>query len=456
MVYVLFIIILLLFILSFIINEKSIIAPAFVFSLGFIFQAIWVVCYARKWELGMHLNTFLVIALGIAEFIAVCYITHVLFNYINKKRNTSCEQEKNIECKEKIKFIKINNILEVLYLIFIVIVSICYLYFVVKSVNGSFTSISKIMEAISKHDNLSKFSEQSVNIPFIITNLEELVMASGYWFIYVAINNFLANKKINLVEILIVITTVISSMLNGSRTTAFMIMFSAIVIFIILLQKKKNNRNVISFHLLRNIAIIGCVFIVIFYTSAQIWGRADKNDKMYYFAIYCGAEVKNLDLFLQEKEYVKNSDIWGSQTFYSVIQTFGKKVAVNSFQDYKLDLPFRNVNGLNLGNVYTTFYPYIYDFGYFGEFVLVLLMAAISQFVYEMVCKNKLKNRPQILILIYSSIFNCLVLSFFSNKFYENIFSMKIGKHIIFWLVLNFIFCKLDYNKIMRRIKHEN
>lgn len=450
MIYLLLLVLGVLCVTSFFIFKKDIIAPSFIFSLGFTIASFFAVIYAKKWELGLHLNTFLVISLGVAEFIVVSYIVKLVFKKINEKKvkgniQSSCS-------KNESGYINVNKIMECLYLIFILLISGAYLYYIVKSVDGSFSSIMTIFDAMSKYDKLLKFSEQSISLPFIITNLELLVIASGYWFIYVAINNYLYTKKINIIEILIIIASIVSSMLSGSRTIAFMILFAAITIFVMLMQKKKNNNNIFTLKMVRNIVILGCIFIAVFYFSAMAWGRVAKNDKMYYFAIYCGAEIKNLDIFLQE-DLKKNNEIWGSQTFYSVIQTLGKKVKIKSIHDYKLDLPFRNINGLNLGNVYTTFYPYIYDFGYIGEFLLVLIMAIISQVIYELTKNAKTNTHPLLSVLVYSNIINCLILSFFSNKFYENIISIEMIKKVIFWILLNLTFCEIDWKKIYIRLK---
>lgn len=449
MIYLLLLILIVLCVTSFFVFKKDIISPSFIFSLGFTIASVFAVIYAKKWELGLHLNTFLVILLGVAEFLVVSYAVHLVFKKINEKKvkenfQSSCEKNEG-------GYIKINRTNECLYLILILIISSVYLYYIVKSVDGSFTAI---FEAMSKYDNLLKFSEQSISLPFLITNLELLVIASGYWFIYVVMNNYLYTKKVNIVEIFIIIVSIVSSMLSGSRTIAFMILFAAITIFIVLMQKKKNNNNIFTLKLVRNIIILGCIFITVFYISAMAWGRVAKDDKMYYFAIYCGAEIKNLDIFLQEG-FIKNDNIWGSQTFYSIIQTLAKKVKIDNVQDYKLDLPFRNINGLNLGNVYTTFYPYIYDFGYIGEFWLVLIMATISQVIYELAKNTKQKNYPSLSILVYSNIVNCLILSFFSNKFYENIIAMDMIKKVIFWIILNLVFCEIDWKKIYMNLKEK-
>ena len=134
-------------------------------------------------------------------------------------------------------------------------------------------------------------------------------------------------------------------------------------------------------------------------------------------------------------------------------KTLGKKIGFNGFEDYKLDLPFRSVNNLDLGNVYTTFYPYIYDFGYIGEFILVLIMAIISQVVFEFTKDTKTMECPSLSILTYSNIVNCLILSFFSNKFYENIISISMLKNIVFWWLFSLFLCKINYKETFKKVK---
>ena len=54
MIYVLAISLLIIFIISFILNKKDIVSPSFIFSFGFVFQSIWAVVYAKKWENQQH------------------------------------------------------------------------------------------------------------------------------------------------------------------------------------------------------------------------------------------------------------------------------------------------------------------------------------------------------------------------------------------------------------------
>ena len=161
MIYLLLLVLGVLCVTSFFIFKKDIIAPSFIFSLGFTIASFFAVIYAKKWELGLHLNTFLVISLGVTEFIVVSYIVKLVFKKINEKKvkgniQSSCS-------KNESGYINVNKIMECLYLIFILLISGAYLYYIVKSVDGSFSSIMTIFDAMSKYDKLLKFSEQSIS-----------------------------------------------------------------------------------------------------------------------------------------------------------------------------------------------------------------------------------------------------------------------------------------------------
>lgn len=438
MIYLLMIILFFLLFLSLKLNKKDIISPAFVFCFGFVFQIVWAVIYAEKWQLGLHVNTFLVIIFGVFEFLVVSYVFSVMY----KKKYGDVEKTSN-------EYIEINKNLKNFYLLFVIIFSFIYLYYIVEAVGGNFNKFTSVSDAISRFDSLSKFSDEYdvVKLPFLITNIQTIVIASGYWFLYIFINNFISSHKLDVTSLFIVLATMICSSLNGSRTETFMMITSGIVIFLIIYSKNKKYENVLNFKIIKNIFIIGLVFLCSFLSFATLLGRNIKESPLNYLSIYCGAEVKNLDLFLQDKNFEKQNNIFGSQTFYSVVTTIGEKVGFKNYKKYRLDLPAQKVGKYSLGNVYTTFYPFIYDFGYIGVVILVMIMAIISQYVYEKVKHFKFTKSPSIYILTYSIVFCCLLLSFFSNKFYENIISMRMLKFLFAWIMLKLIFCKLNFKK---------
>ena len=99
-----------------------------------------------------------------------------------------------------------------------------------------------------------------------------------------------------------------------------------------------------------------------------------------------------------------------------------------------------------MGNVYTVFYPFIYDFGYVGVVVLTALMAFVCQVCYELGRNSKNRRVSLLFTIIYGTITSTLLLAFFSNKFYENIFTVEFVKRVIilvgFDIIFNMFFLK--------------
>lgn len=424
---ILFLILLFLVLIIFKIYNKDVFEPSFLFSISFLILSLMALLNNNKWNLNLHLNTFLVVVLGVIEFVLVCFIVKTIY-------------QKKFLKEEKYgapKLIKIPYYFEIPYFFLSIIICIVFALYIISVVNVDIKSIKDISNAIGIFDYLSKFTENydTVKLPFLVSNSRFAIIAIGSIFNYVIINNYFVNKKFKLIEIGISLVALISTFLDGSRTGAFYYVFAIIAMIFILRNKKNNYKNNFNFIIFKNIFIISAIFILSFLPLAKLLGRNTNNINTFdYISIYCGAQLKNLDIALQEDDFPKKSSIFGSQTFYTLNKTLGTKFNLKNYGPYHVDTPFRRINGYNLGNVYTTFYAYIYDFGYFGEFVLVFVMAFISQLIYEKTKESK-KNRISLSILMYSFISNMLIMSFFSNKFYENIFSTIFIKNILIWIV---------------------
>ena len=111
------------------VNMTDISAPAVVFSFGFAFQAFWAVLYHKAWRLDLHLNTFLVLFLGVLEFFLVTmfvkFIAHkikpreyktkpfvivFLTHQSKKKKQTIKEKKKELKkINKRLKQIKCLN-----------------------------------------------------------------------------------------------------------------------------------------------------------------------------------------------------------------------------------------------------------------------------------------------------------------------------------------------------------
>ena len=75
-----------------------------------------------------------------------------------------------------------------------------------------------------------------------------------------------------------------------------------------------------------------------------------------------------------------------------------------------------------MGNVYTTFYPFIYDFGFLGVLVLTVIMAVVCVWLYNKVNFVRISsNRISMYVVCYAYLVNDIVMSPFAARFYENV-----------------------------------
>ena len=428
MIYLLSLTLIIILILSYYTNEKDIITPSFIFTLSFAFSSIWAVAYADIWNLNtFHKDTYFVITGGVLLFVIVSLLVKGIFSIKN--------QQKDIEIHE----IKIDLIVKIICIIFEIITIYLCLTTLLNVVGGS---LDNIFESINKYDQVSKFSDEFIGIGRLPSLFQIATNALSYWYIYIIINNYLVNKKIDFVSCIVVLLGMVASMTTGGRNAAINMILSIPAIAIILAKKKNNHQKLkLDFKTKFLIVVIPIIVLISFPRLTALVGREVKQDNMYYLAIYCGAEIKNLDIYIQDN--INNNLIikQKNQTFRHLINWIGPKLGY--FEPYKLYLPFRSVNGYGLGNVYTTFYFYIMDYGYIGIVWCVSLMALISQIIYEKSKRVKLSTIPKISILMYGYIFSSLLLSFFSNKFYEQNFNKTFIYAIILWNIFNIVFPKI-------------
>lgn len=113
--------------------------------------------------------------------------------------------------------------------------------------------------------------------------------------------------------------------------------------------------------------------------------------------------------------------IFGELTFVRFINWLGRKIDDTSLI-YELDIPFLYYQNYSLGNVYTTFYPFIYDFGFLGVLVLTVIMAVVCVWLYNKVNFVRISsNRISMYVVCYAYLVNDIVMSPFAARFYENV-----------------------------------
>lgn len=409
--------------------EREIINPSFIFVLSFTFSSAIATLYSFKWNLDLHFNTFCVLIGGAILFISFSKLIHSM-----SKKHIVREEYKTIYEVNKIKSACL------------IIVSIASILWTIQFLRHN-VSESTLARIIYTYRYANVFTTNKILMPKLLGYLRSIVTAIGYLYAFLLGYKFAALKKIDLIYLVVVILSIVNASLTGGRQQMINIICATICVYILVLQKKKGSGKIITIKKLFKYFAIVFAVLWIFKNGGELIGRNNSSTTlMDYIAKYCGAEIKNLDLFLQTDNNHSES-IWGMQTFYSFWSWRGVSLPVR-------DLSFNYVNGFNLGNVYTTYYDYIYDFGYLGVAVLIPIMACLLQIIYEKTRKFTIKPSTMFWFVLFGYEFPNILFSFFSNEFYIYNLSSNFVQYIIVWILLLFIIFKLKIPKIVLRKKH--
>jgi len=427
--------------IAFLAMDKDIISPAFLFTAPFCVAVIFAALYRKKWDLNIHLNTMLVLLLGCFLFVLTCFIVHYTVGKNIRKRIRNGMIESVYESSNTVVPIKIEAwkivLFIVIQLISVYIVSMDMRRVVGKyGISGDFTNIMYYFREYHMH------SDYDVALSSIASNLRLFSIAGCYIWIYVLLNNFLCKKhKSNSILLIVsIVLGVINSIVLGARGEAIQL-FVAVVVLYFFLQKKYNHwKAKVNFKQIFLITIMIGSIIFAFKFSGELLGRNTSTiSAVDEVAKYFGAEIKNLDIYLEG--HVKGTQISGSQTFGVILGWIDNKLGL----DWNIEtvLPFNKVNGISLGNVYTIFYPLIYDFGYLGIFILIPIIACFSQLLYEYALLEKSNKLINLRIIVNSYVLFLVVFSFFGERFFSYILNISFIKYILIWSIMIWFNTKL-------------
>ncbi len=334
---------------------------------------------------------------------------------------------------------------KILPIIFVEVVTVLFTIYEIQRItpsNGLSNSIA-LYRALS----ISPTNTVDLSLPRILNLMRLFTGAVGYFVGFLFMKDIVYRKKINYLYLVVILLSVVSDLMLGSRGGTMTILIGLFVFLYALYKKKKSWKSENNIKLIFGIVGIAAAVILVFQGFANLLGRnTSEYSFTYYLAIYLGAEIKNLDIFLQTVFPIQNG-FFGEQTFMYIWKTISPYIGIDS-SILQFDLPFLSVNGYSLGNVYTVFYSYLYDFGYIGVPILVSLMAFISQVFFEKFKRFRLNQGVPISVLVYARIFSALAFSFFSNKFYENMFNFSFFEIIVIWILLNWFLCGKSLIKI--------
>jgi len=401
---------------------KTIVAPPVLFNLGFLLCFLGASNFSEEWDLNsFHLNTFLSLTIGISLFTFTSLITREKLS--SRKYSNS---------KDTIQ-IHIPNKVLILYIIFLIGYNFVQ-FKVLQQITGfnDFTSVIVTVDYMKKFDETETFS-----LPLYIKIINKITLTLSFIIAYYGVKAILTpNIKIStkILYITIFILSIGSPILYGGRAGSIRIILVILFMYYFLSNEKNNWK----FRIPLKIAIIilgaGFCTIALWSNISELLGRSSIDDKgydaKYYAAIYCGAQVKNLDLYLNENRNLYHSKTFGYATLSSI---YAKYTSSKNPENMKDILSFREYNGYPLGNVYTCFYFYIYDFGYIGIFLISIFSYFITK-VWNIIRYHNNKNKYMYLY-IYAMFCYPLLFSFFSEFFFTTVLSFDFISRLILWMI---------------------
>ena len=423
MIYFLLFILIILFGISYCFTGKDIFAPSTVQLLTFAGTVF--MCLYFMWSMNafyiFHWITICAIVSAMMLTTALGIAVHIIFNKVEIRPHTP----------ETVPISPIKGMVS-FFITGILLITIGWLLQEIRRIGGTSGSFSEIMHRFRSVHAYS--TDENGAFPWLLSQLTDLTKIIFFLFGFNLIYFFpilsLGQKMINFL--------VLGMLLNGARTPLVNYSINCFMLFHLVRIQKKGKYKQYRFKSLLCIALLLGAVMGVFFLTKSFVGRTGQNNTlnvMDYCAYYTGTQYICLDEYFQNPPIASN--IWGKETFYNLI-SFMIRYKLVDIQPYIGHLEFRPIGGGFYNNVYTSLRLYHYDFGWIG----MLLMHSLSIILLSVYYEYAKKKRSNFSILNFSLIYYTIVMSFFYERFFTNIFSMNYVKVLVETLIFYELFIR--------------
>lgn len=439
MIYLLLVILLIIFIICYYVFDRDILQPSIIFVAFFVMSTLCTIYNVKQWGVNLHSNTLMVLLLGIISFVLFSFFIHIIYK---KKR---IDDYKNFY-----KEIDINKFV-VLFLIVLSLIGLFLNYYYVRKIAQSHIYINDYSNMMAAFRDNVAYGEESM--PFLVNQLNKVILVLGYIFTYIFINNIIIShkKNRNLIYVVIPIIYVISTLITAERAASLHLIVYAIGLIYILLKKYNVNLN-INRVFVRKVFVVFVFVLFAFFSIRELVGRKANNDFIDYITIYTGGSIQLLDLYMENP---KESTHFGEELFASLRSDLSKiDSSIISNKNKNLEFRFTHT-GVSIGNVYTCFRKYYHDFGLFGVFLFSSLYGVIFTLIYEKIKVNAIKKPIDFRILFYCYLLYALCISSIQETFFSGYFAFKTVIYIILFKLFISLLCNGKKNFAIKLMKNE-
>ena len=414
-----------LFVVSYLIFDKDLLAPPTVVALVFLFACFC--CFYNEVNWGLEFSyksTELIVSGIIATMIGG--IIGVCFSNFPKLTSMSFSHEKS-EPQE----IHVNSIKTVTVIIF-QIITLVMLFIHISNLTGYTDWMSAVARYRVLTGRLADVNDLSIRMPRLTRNMVQTSMLIGIIYAYIVGNNLIASRKklsINWAPIFLCITT---TFMQSDRSNVIrlwvVILVTAYTIHMrkIGWRKSRETKKIIKVMVLSIIAV-GVVFV----GAREIVGRSSDLDPLRYLTFYGGSPIAVLDQYWVNP--LPKPDIWGRKTFFYLNESLTALIRWPG--NYSFYSPMlKSPTGAHIGNAPTALRdPYV-EFGYGGFFFVMMVFGLFYTALYCISRERKGKNPIDFMLFIYAYISYTFFMYFYAsfNTYISHVFI----KYIVeLWLI---------------------
>lgn len=373
-IYALFISELFLLAFAYVLSRRDILAPSVVMCTMFVLSTM-VAILETEVELQLGMESFVILFVGILTFVLAQAVFQMIF-----QRHITKEVKKNrlqIMRTQPFLVAEIDGWVIVLGIAVQIFTNIWYYREVLRvagSIGGAMHALSLKTTVISWEDTL--FSP-------VLTFFLKISEAMGYIAGYVVIQRILARYKGTLKTIglfSLVILSQTPAFLGGSRTGILRYLVALLVDYYIIWHQKNGWHLSLTGKYVR----VGILCVVIgaplFYYSLYWIGRKPSASLEHQIAVYLGYPIYLFDLYV--KQPIKPKPIcFGEESLPGIHSFMSKYLRIDTYVR-NVNLEYRQVDNVNLGNVYTFFRRPLHDFGFIGMLIFTVLVALFFSWIY--------------------------------------------------------------------------
>lgn len=432
------VVITILFILSYLIFDKDLLAPPTAVALVFLFGCMCALYNEKSWGLEFSIKSTGLIAVGIIATIVGGIIGVFLVSFFKRGVPSFSFSHKVTKAEEIVVGPLKTGIVIVFQLVAFTLLSQH-----IRQVTG----ISNVFVAVSAYRHLSTSAEAVDNLtlrmPFVMRNILEFSGMISIVYAYIVGNNLVASKKKMSLNWLPLVIRTLSVFIQGDRSNMIRLWVIVLIVAYTIHRRtvgwrsSRETRKVIR-RIAISVVLMGAFFVVI----REFTANSSTLDPLHYVTFYAGSPIAVLDQLWHEP--ITEPIVFGQRILFyfnnSTTALFGFPGRYLFWYNM-----MRSPAGVYIGNAPTVFRPAYVEFGLAGMILFLTIMGAFFTILYCK-CREKTGNSPiELRLLIYAFVAYVFMMYFYSTFF--DFLSHLMLKYIAEWLLIRWFLVGVNFKK---------